>query len=122
MHLSRRTRMTLRLPQHRVEEARKALTGAELEVGGHTLVPGKSAVKKLSPLGTIFARYVAAEQPMEEPAFLDWLHGELQNMGVRARKMMCGKAHDLRLPGGPVQTRSVMLARRKSSILPADLF
>ncbi len=110
MHLSRRTRMTLRLPQHRVEEVRAALSGTELEVGGHTLVPGKSAVKKLSPLGTIFARYVAAEQPMEEPEFLDWMHGELRDMGVRARKMMCGKAHDLRLPGGPVQTRSVMLA------------
>jgi CRISPR-associated protein Cas6 len=109
LHLSRRTRMTLRLPKHRIEDAR-ALTGQVLDVAGHPLEVGEGAVRPLVATTTIFARYVIAASGGDEEAFLQDAAKQLGELGIEARKMLCGKSHVLRTPEGKLFTRSLMVA------------
>lgn len=109
IHLSRRTRMSLRLPKARIEEA-AALQGTVLDVAGYPLEIGASAVKKLCTLSTLFARHVIADAGLSEQAFLEQVVAELRDLDIRVSKLMCGKSHDLHGPDGVTHTRSVMIA------------
>ena len=110
LHLSRRTRMMLRVPKHRIEEAR-ALEGMVLDVAGNRLDVGEAAVKPLSAMSTLFARHVVMSEPsMSEAAFLEQVVAEVSALGIRVNKILCGKAHDLNTPDGAVHTQSVMIA------------
>ncbi len=117
LHLSRRARMTLRIPTSRVGAAR-ALSGAKLAVGKHTMVVGEAQVKPLDALPTLFARYVVAREEEDEESFVDWVAQELTNMGIRVRKILCGKSHFIERPEGRLFTRSLMVAdlNREESI------
>ena len=106
--LSRRTKMTLRLPKHRLDDA-ESLIGKTLDIDGNQLVVGKSTSRKLSTSPIVFARYVIAEDDAEE-AFLRAAHAQITELGIRVRKMMCGKRHRHNMPSGPIHTRSLMLA------------
>ena len=53
--LSRRTRMTLRVPKHRIDDAH-ALSGCTLDIQGYQLTVGEGTIKPLSALPTLFAR------------------------------------------------------------------
>ena len=59
LYLSRRTKMSLRLPKSRLEEAAK-LTGQILEIDEYKIVVGESTIKPLSTSSTIFSRYVSS--------------------------------------------------------------
>ena len=109
LHLSRRTRMTLRIPKERLEDARE-LTGQILDIQGSQVEVGKSSIKPLSPLPTLFARYVATREDQEEPDFMDYLFNEFNKLDIKARKILCGKQSSFRTPEGQVYTRSVMVA------------
>lgn len=110
LHLSRRTRMMLRVPKHRIDDA-KALAGAKLEIAGHALAVGEATIKPLSPLSTLFARHVVMnDADMSEAAFLEQVAADLRGLGVRVKKLMCGKAHDLNTPEQVIHTQSVMVA------------
>ena len=109
LHLSRRTRMRLRLPQHRLDDARE-LSGKRLDIDGHPLEIGNSEVYLLSSLATLFARYVVTEQSKDEATFLGEAAEQLQAMDIPARKLLGGITHSLDFPGGPVFTRSLMVA------------
>lgn len=108
LYPSRRTRMTLRLPAGRIEEAR-ALSGRVLDVGGHELRPGASRVQTLSSLKTIFARYVVTEDQEDEESFLNSCAHELGEMGIQVKKMMPGRIHRFRFPETEIGTRSLMI-------------
>lgn len=112
LHLSRRSRMTLRVPGHRIEDA-QALSGESLEIDGYPLEVGGSKVRLFSTLPTQFARYVVIPEgvdPDDEAAFMEAAVEQLRELDVRVRKMLCGRAHTLRHPQGDLQTRSIMLA------------
>jgi CRISPR-associated protein Cas6 len=112
LHLSRRSRMTLRVPKHRIEDAR-ALTGQSLDIDGHTLEVGPSRVKLFSTLPTQFARYVVVPDGIsheDEAAFMAAAMEQLRSLDIKVRKMLCGLAHAIGHPGGDVYTRSLMLA------------
>jgi len=109
LHLPRRARMTLRLPKERIDDA-KGLTGTVLDIDGFRLEVGEAAVKPLSDVPTIFARYVADEQDAGEEAFLERIAGEMGALGIAVRKLMCGRVHRLRTPDGDIVARSVMVA------------
>lgn len=109
LHLSRRTRMTLRLPKERVPQAQE-LTGQELDIAGYRLGVGDASVKLLSASATIFSRYVVDEQAAGEQAFVRSVAEQLQQAGIRVRKMMCGRTHVLKTPDADVLTRSIMIA------------
>ncbi len=109
LYLSRRTRMTLRLPKARVDDAR-ALGGSELDVAGHALRIGEAAVRPLSTLPTLFARYVVADAAQSEEDFLEDSAAQLREIGIPVRKLLCGRSHPLRTPDGAIFTRSLMVA------------
>lgn len=109
MHLSRRTRMVLRLPRGRIEAAND-LTGSTLDIDGHTLSVGSASVKPLLPMSTLFARYVVTERGLDEEQFLAQSARQLAAMGIPVLKLLCGRSHVLRGPEGELFVRSVMIA------------
>ncbi len=115
LYLSRRTKLTLRLPKHRVENA-QSLMGQTLDVAGHAMTVGKSKVLLLSNNPTLYARYVAAPEGQDEAQFIAEAAREMQAMGVRFKKILAGKQFHLRIPGGKVFVRSLMVA----DLSPAD--
>ena len=109
LHLSKRTRMRLRVPKRRLEDA-QLLTGQTLDIDGHMLEVGKAEVHMLSSLPTLFSRYVISSEEIDEGEFLQQAAEQMQAMGIHCRKMLGGITHSLRFPGGPVFTRSLMVA------------
>ncbi len=110
MYISRRTKLILRLPKDKVEEAARVLKGVELNLDGHQLVVGKSKVKLLSTLTTLNARYVIADPNLDEDAFSQYVADEMLKMGVRIKRLLCGKSAEFQTPEGSMLVRSVMLA------------
>ncbi len=109
LHLSKRTRMRLRLPRHRLDDAR-TLIGKKLDIAGHPLEIGESEVFLLSSLSTLFARYIVASEAQDETQFLEEAARSLKSMGISSRKLLGGITHSLGFPEGAVFTRSLMVA------------
>jgi len=109
LHLSKRTRMRLRVPRHRLDDARE-LTGKRLDVSGHSLEVGKSEVFLLSSLSTLFARYVITDEAKDETLFLEEAAEQLRDIDIPCRKMLGGIAHRMAFPDGKIFTRSLMVA------------
>jgi CRISPR-associated protein Cas6 len=112
LYPSRRTKLTLRLPKHRVEDAAE-LVGKTLDVGGYELSVNNVSHRQLSAITTLFARYIAFENTADEVEFMQAVYAELGEMGVRPKKMMCGTEKIMTRPDGPLLTRSVMIANLK---------
>ena len=108
IHLSRRTKLTLRVPKHRIEDAQK-LSGKALDLSGHPLTVGASVIRPLSTLTTIFARYIAAPESDEQQFLRDALT-QLKALGVKPKKMLCGMEKSIVTTHGALRTRSLMLA------------
>ena len=109
LHLSKRTRMRLRIPKNRLQEAR-ALSGQTLNIEGHPLEIGKSDVFLLSSLPTLFSRYVMTREELDETEFLEEVARQLTALDIPCRKMLGGITHTMNFSGGPVFTRSLMVA------------
>lgn len=109
LHLPRRTRLYLRLPKDRIADAIK-LTGVVLDIAGFRAEVGPSAIRKLSPLTTIFSRYVVADGTSSEEEFIRWTANQLRDCEVTAHKLMCGLPNIIKTPNRSISTRSVMLA------------
>ncbi|BAV33590.1 CRISPR-associated protein [Sulfuricaulis limicola] len=109
LHLSRRTRLMLRLPRQRLADAGK-LTGQTLDVGGHAMRVEKAVVKPLSAITTLFSRYIVAGEGLDEMAFLREVQALLADMGIKPKKMLCGIEHVIATPERKIHTRSLMLA------------
>ena len=110
--LSRRTKLTLRVPRDSANEVQQALKGVELEISGCSLTIGGAKQKPLSSQGTVFSRYVVLEdgEDQDENAFLQRIVDLLSQRGIRVRKALCGKTAEVAGPDGPILTRSIMLA------------
>ena len=109
LHFSRRTKLILRVPQHRVAEA-KALVGESLDVTGNELRVEKVALRPLSTITTLFSRYIVNEDAGDEEAFMQRLYQQLQAMGIKPPKMLAGRQHTISTPEGGLAARSLMLA------------
>ncbi len=109
LYLSRRQKLTLRLPKTRLEEA-KSLVGQTLDIAGYPLEVGDFTTRKLSDLPTLFARSVLGEAHQCEDEFMAQAVAQLNAMGIRVKKMMCGKEGRIELPDATLHTRSLMLA------------
>ena len=109
LHLSKRTRLVIRIPRHRMEDAR-ALVGRELDVRGQLLkISGEPAVRPLQPSATLYSRNVALNAD-DEDAFLRVAAELLEGLDILVRKMLPGKMTVIDAPDGPLATRSLMLA------------
>ena len=109
LHLSRRTRMRLRVPRKRLPDT-QALSGQSLDIEGHPLEVGNSELFLLSSLPTLFSRYVITREDLDETQFLEAAAGQLKALDIPCRKMLSGISHTMKLTDGAVFTRSLMVA------------
>jgi CRISPR-associated protein Cas6 len=109
LHLSKRTPLILRLPVELAAEAGK-LAGNTLDIAGHPMEIRQPRQKPLAMTRFLYARHIAADPGIAEERFIAWAVDELQGMGLRFKKILCGKAHTLESPDGPIHTRSLMVA------------
>jgi CRISPR-associated protein Cas6 len=102
--LSQRTRLTLRLPRHRVADAVQ-LSGQTLQVSGAALPLGAAQVRELVPHSTLYAHLVAADTA-DELAFLQAVQAQTQSLEVACRPI-CGRHQTTE--AGTLQGFSLML-------------
>ena len=86
LHLSRRTRMSLRVPKERIEDA-KQLVGQTLDIDGYSLAIGDVDIKYLSELSPLFSRYVICDVALNEEQFLNIVAEQLQAMDIPVKKI-----------------------------------
>ncbi len=109
LHMSRRTRLYLRLPGSRLQDAAQ-LKGKTLYLGTEPIKLGDYKVRSLSKSAVIFARYLDMQDNVNESLFLEKVRIELEEKRIFARKMLCGRVQTLQCPSGDLITRSLMLA------------
>jgi CRISPR-associated protein Cas6 len=105
--LSGRTRLTVRVPHDRVDEAAAALNGLAVELAGETLRLGLPTTRVLLPHRTLYAHFVDAADD-DELAFLSRMDAELQALGVACRAV-CGRLQALPTPDGSLAGYSLLL-------------
>ena len=103
--LSRRTRLTLRVPRERATQVEAALAGSVLALNPGRLRLGRPHRRELLPHATLYAHLVAAGDA-DERGFLETADAELAALGVRCRAI-CGR--HAALESGTVQGYSLML-------------
>lgn len=109
IHLSKRTRMSLRVPKNRIDDV-KELVGKTLDISGHKLVVGNMTTKQIEPFTTLFSRYIVASENTSEDDFLRWVVDDLSERKIQARKLLCGIGHEFEANGEKIVTRSLMIA------------
>lgn len=109
LHLSRRTKLMLRLPEGRVDAAR-GLSGQTLSVAGYALGVGKANTRALVPIAAVFARHVVVAGGDDEAAFLKAAVEGLRALDIVPKKMLCGREVPIATPTKALRTRSLMLA------------
>jgi CRISPR-associated protein Cas6 len=109
LHLSRRTKLTLRVTEHRVEDA-LALSGQAMDINGYLLNPGIGKVMPLMPASTLLARHVVCEEHEEEPDLVRRLTQTLGASDINGARLICGRAHRIVTPEFVVHTRGVVVA------------
>ena len=114
LHLSRRTRLTLRVPRQRAADA-LALEGRCLDVGGYALEPGAAKLVPLVAADTLLARHVVDEDNEGEACFIARLHRSLLAMSIERAQVICGRAHRIATPQGALATRSVVVKQLDSA-------
>lgn len=108
LHLSRRTRLRLRVPLSR-SRATLALTGQVMDVGGYTLAPGAGKLVPLEPANTLLARHVLCEGDEDEARLAARLQEALRAAGVAGASLILGRAQRLSTPQSILHTRSVVV-------------
>jgi CRISPR-associated protein Cas6 len=108
LHLSRRTKLILRLPRARVPDA-VILTGRMLDIDGYPLGVEQAVVRSLTPISAIFSRYVVSHGD-DEGRFLAAAADQLRGLGVAPKKMLCGRETQIGIPNGEMRARSLLVA------------
>jgi len=108
LHLSRRTKLVLRLPRERVEDALR-LTGKTVNVEGNPMTIGEATEQPLSRSTSLFSRRVVIEENEDEEAFIQRQIDALYDMDVRPKKILPGLAHPLHTPEGQICGRLLSL-------------
>ena len=106
---SRRTKLVLRMPQHRVDDCQK-ISGQTIDIEGHKLTIGTAKQKTLSKLTTIFARYVDTLGIAQDQEFIENMAEIMQQRDIRVKKMMSGLLTKHRTDEGVLLTRKLMLS------------
>ena len=106
---SRRTRLIMRMPSHRIEDCR-SLLGQQLDIEGHSLSIGEFKTRPLSTLTTIFSRYIESEIDEDEEAFIERMLKWLRKENIHVKKMMSGLMVRHQSGDDFVATRKLMLS------------
>ena len=108
LQLSRRTKLVLRLPGHRLPDA-AALSGQTLEVAGSPMRVGALAPRPLLRIASLFSRGVIFEGAADESAFVAAAIEALRALGVESSTLLCGRDVTLATPQRTYRTRSLMV-------------
>lgn len=108
LHLSRRTKLTLRVPERRARDT-MALSGRNMQIGGYSLTPGGAKLVPLVPAGTLLARHVVCDDGEDESRLLSRLEKMLLEWGLKSGALICGRAHRIVTPGSVIHTRSLVV-------------
>jgi CRISPR-associated protein Cas6 len=108
LQLSHRTRLVLRLPERRMQDA-AALAGRTLDIGGWPMRVGRLSPRPLPRIASLFSRSVIFEESMDEAKFLAAAAERLRALGVEASTMLCGRDVTLATPQRTYRTRSLMV-------------
>ena len=106
---SRRTRLVLRMPSHRIEDCH-SLVDRQLDIEGHSLEVGEFSTRPLSKLTTIFARYIESDVNEDDEAFIERMLQWLRGQGIQVKKMMSGLQVQHQAGGDCITTRKLMLS------------
>ena len=106
---SRRTRLMLRMPAHRVDDCRQ-LENQLLDIDGHDLNTGPFRIRSLSRLTTLMSRYTLTRQDEPDEQFIERIYSDLQERGIGVKKMLSGLVVKHSRPEGSLLTRKLMLA------------
>ena len=109
LYPSRRTKLTIRVPKHRIDDA-KVLSGQSLDIAGHVLTIDKVSIRPLSDITTLFSRNVMSSDCETEEKFVQYIVAALSELNIRPKKMLCGTEKMIQTPEGKLRTRSLMLA------------
>ncbi len=109
IHLSHRSKMTIRVPGDSVEKALE-LEGKELTIAGNSLNIKKATVKLLSFYEVQFSRYVMTDADMDDEEFLQKAVAELKKLNIPPRKLLSGKTQSFITPDKEITTRSLLVA------------
>ena len=109
LQISKRTRLQIRIPRHRIEDAQQ-LTGKQLQLDTHSIDIGSFQEKKLVATRTIFSRSVCGKNVEDEERFTNEVVSQLHNRSIKVTKMLCGLSHTIETPTGKIPARSVLLA------------
>lgn len=88
-YLSGRSKLTLRLPRGRVEQA-QALVGRQLDLGGVAEV-GRASVRELWPAAVLYSSFVSYGTA-DEAAFMADCRRDVGGLGFRNVRLICGMA------------------------------
>ncbi len=103
--LPHRSKLVLRLPRTRAEEA-QALCGAQIAVGTETLAVGQGELRPHRGYPTLHAAMVASE--LDETAFHDQVRTDLATMGIGGQ-WICGRQRTLRDEVAPLHGFSLVV-------------
>jgi len=110
LYLSRRTKLTLRIPQERVAAA-QALSGKELIINKSIMKIGQATTRKLAVTTALYTRYLQTDENESEEKFIDKAVAELRAMGLEFKKILAGKTHTHRdTHNNLTLTRSLFIA------------
>lgn len=109
LYLSRRTKLTLRVPRARVAEA-MALCGRTLDIAGYRLEVGEGKERRLSSHSAQYSRFVACDPAQDEDAFVAESIEQMRRMGLNFKKVLCGKSFTFRFQEGDITARSLFVA------------
>jgi CRISPR-associated protein Cas6 len=107
--LSKRTKLRLRLPKNRLEDA-KELCGKTLDVAGNNMQIGKAKALLLINSNTLFSRHIASDIEEDEEAFTQRIIQELRAMNLKFTKILSGRDHTIIGPDGEINTKSLMVS------------
>jgi CRISPR-associated protein Cas6 len=108
LQLSQRTRLVLRIPERRLQDA-AALSGRTLAVAGFPMRVSELTARPLVRIASLFSRGVMFEGAAEETEFLAAAAAALRALGVETATMLCGRASALATPQATYTTRSLMV-------------
>ncbi len=109
LYLSRRTRLVLRLPKHRLADA-VTLSGKTLHIQDNPLEIGDSHARGLATTTTLYCRHLVTNTEMDEDEFMRLAVATLREMNIRFNKILCGKSRAFATPNGGLPTQSLMVA------------
>ena len=107
VYLSQRTRLRIRLPHCRIEQA-QCLAHRQLDIAGHALRLGASRTSLLVEHQTLFVRYLP-DNVGNENDFLAAIMHMLQQKSICPPRIMTGRQRTIRTPDGRLNTRSIMV-------------